>query len=827
MSELLKNLNEAQRAAVTGFEEASLIVAGAGSGKTRVLTSRIAYMLQQGVQPWRILALTFTNKAAAEMRERIATMVSPELSSRLWMGTFHSIFLRILRRESEALGYPSSFTVYDTDDSRNLLKQIIKEMDLDPEKYKPAAVGARISLAKNHLVTPGAYEANVSYIAEDRERKVPELHEIYRRYAQRCRENGAMDFDDLLLNTNILFKDFPAILAKYQAQFAYILVDEYQDTNYAQYIIIRRLADGHGRVCVVGDDAQSIYSFRGARLENILRFRNDYPDAKTYKLEQNYRSTQTIVDAANSVIEKNRNRIDKRCFSEAAQGEKIRVIKAYTDKEEAALVADDVRAAVRDTGAGWNEAAVLYRTNMQSRGLEEAFRRRGIPYRIYGGMSFYQRKEVKDVLAYIQLTVNPKDDIAFRRVVNYPARGIGDVTIARIATLAAAAGTGMLETAATGDLKAAGLNAGTEQRVRAFAEMISSLAAAQENMGLYEFGLEVATRSGIIGGYRLEKTPEAQSALDNIEELLNSMQTFSEQDDRVMAFDDEGNPVEEEVYKPSVGEWLQSITLLTDQDNDKKGSGDTVTLMTVHAAKGLEYRFVYIVGLEENLFPSQMSMDGAEGIEEERRLFYVALTRAKERAVLSFSQTRFRWGNMEFCRPSRFLSEIDPGYLDMPFDLEDMDGGGPAAILRRNYEAHNARGYGQGGGQQYGKGGDSRVGGRGSYPESGRGYPGSRGGYGQGAPNPPSERVEMPKPSANFRKLGSAPAVPTGGSAGRPACDADLTAGQRVTHAKFGEGTIEAVEHMVNDKKVTVRFDDPVAGRKTLLCKFARLTVLG
>ena len=437
VSEYIQKLNDAQREAVVNFRCPSLIVAGAGSGKTRVLTCRIAYMLEQGVAPDTILALTFTNKAAAEMRERIGQLLSPQATRRIWMGTFHSLFSRILRAEADKLGYPSSYTIYDASDARNLVKQIIREMNLSDETYKPGDIAARISLAKNNLITPGAYEANASLQAEDRERRRPQFVDIYKLYVQKCRQNGAMDFDDLLLNTNILFKDFPDVLARYQAQFRYILVDEYQDTNFAQYVIIRRLAEQHSNVCVVGDDAQSIYSFRGAKIENILRFRNDFPDARIFKLEQNYRSTQTIVDAANSIIEKNTKQIRKRSFSTAEQGEKIKVIKAYTDKEEAILIAGDIASTVREKDLSYSEIAILYRTNAQSRSLEESLRGRNIPYKIYGGVSFYQRKEIKDLLAYVRLVVNPKDDEAFRRVINTPARGIGDVTVNRIAAAAA------------------------------------------------------------------------------------------------------------------------------------------------------------------------------------------------------------------------------------------------------------------------------------------------------------------------------------------------------------------------------------------------------
>jgi DNA helicase-2/ATP-dependent DNA helicase PcrA len=804
VSELLKNLNEAQREAVVNYNAPSLIVAGAGSGKTRVLTSRIAYMLQQGVPPYTILALTFTNKAAEEMRERIATMVSPEQSRRLWMGTFHSMFLRILRFESDKLGYPQSFTIYDTAASRNLIKTIVKEKNLNDENYKPAAIQARISLAKNNLVTPEQYEADAVLVMEDRKRKMPELIEVYKEYMRRCKANAAMDFDDMLLNINILFRDFPDVLAKYQQRFQYILVDEYQDTNYAQYIIIRRLAAAHNNVCVVGDDAQSIYSFRGAKIENILRFRNDFPDAKMFKLEQNYRSTRTIVNAANSVIEKNKNRLPKESFSKGMVGEKIKVLRAYTDQEEASMVADEIRNRVRESGANWSDVALLYRTNMQSRVFEEAFRRRGIPYKIHGGHSFYQRKEIKDVLAYMQLIVNPRDDEAFKRVINYPSRGIGDVTIGKIATAALAAGTSMW-TAALGDLSAAGLNAGTSAKVRAFTEMISSLSQQLDTLGLYQFGMEVATRSGIIGAYRAERTPEAQSALDNIEELLNSMQVFSEQELNEPSYDHitgEELPAPE---TPSLTDWLQSITLLTDADEDKPEDRDKVTLMTIHAAKGLEYRFVFIVGLEENLFPSQMSMDGGSGLEEERRLFYVALTRAKEAAVLSYSESRFKWGSMEFCRPSRFLGEINPEWLDVDFVLDTPSEDSPAATVRKNYAAHNAPKAEYGGRPQYGR-----------RPQQER----------------PTERYTPPATTpqvgdgTRFRSVGqrvkdNAQDINTAAAASSAST---YSQGQRVAHAKFGQGTIEAVEQISGDTKITVNFDS--AGRKTLLGQYAKLEIV-
>ena len=665
-NDLLHSLNPAQREAVIHYQEPSLIIAGAGSGKTRVLTSRIAYMLQEGIPAHHILALTFTNKAAREMRERIDGMISPSLGRGLWMGTFHSVFARILRAESERLGFPATFTIYDASDAKNLVKLAIRELELDEETYKPNNIAARISRAKNNLVTPEAYEANASLQGKDRELRIPRFLEIYKLYCRRCRENGAMDFDDLLLMTNILFRDHPDALVKYQEQFRYILVDEYQDTNFAQYVIVRRLAERYGNVCVVGDDAQSIYSFRGAKIENILRFQQDFPKAKIFKLEQNYRSTQTIVNAANSVIEKNQRQIRKKSFSSGDEGEKIKVMKAYTDREESALIASDIYATVRGRGVPYSEIAVLYRTNAQSRALEEALRTRNMPYKIYGGFSFYQRKEIKDLLAYIRLVINPRDNEAFRRVINTPARGIGEVTVGRIAAAADSHGISLWEAVSTLEPAAMELAGAAAKKVASFASTIGEMSAARATMEAYELGLEIATRSGLIGTYKMQQTPESISALENIEELINSIRVFAEEQQKLT--EETGESIQASV---SIEEWMQNVALLTDMDTDKPEDQNKVTLMTVHAAKGLEFAYVYIAGLEENLFPSLMSMGSAEGLEEERRLFYVALTRAKTAAVLSFAESRFKWGEMSFSRPSRFLSEIDPRYLDIAFDLDN------------------------------------------------------------------------------------------------------------------------------------------------------------
>ena len=667
-SKILQGLNRAQYDAVVNYESPSLIIAGAGSGKTRVLTSRIAYMLEQGVKPWNILALTFTNKAASQMRERIEQMVEGSASRYIRMGTFHSVFSRILRENAERIGYTQSFTIYEPNDCKNLLKTICKELGLADDKYKPQRILSRISYAKNALITPGAYIANASFAAEDRQAQIPRFGEVYEAYCRRCKHNGAMDFDDLLLQTNILLRDCPDVLEKYQEQFQYILVDEYQDTNYAQYIIIRRLSLKHSRVCVVGDDAQSIYSFRGAKIENILSFQKDYPQAKVFKLEQNYRSTQTIVNAANSVIERNSRRMKKVCFSEGDSGEKIRIVRSYTDREEGDIIAQDIREKLNGSEDSWNEVVVLYRTNNQSAVVEQSLRRHSIPYRIYKGSSFYDHKEIKDVMAYIRLVINPKDDEAFKRVVNYPARGIGDTTVSRIEELARSRNQSMWEAVDALVAEAATLGDPVQKtiarKVTEFVNLIRELAQARESKSLYDFGLELASRSGILQIYRQENTPESQSAIDNIEELLNSMQLFREQREAEIR-----NGEREESEQPTIEEWLQSVMLMTDMDNDDEGADDRVTLMTVHSAKGLEYKYVYIAGCEENLFPSQRALESVDGVEEERRLFYVALTRAKSEAMITYCDMRYKWGNMEFSSPSRFLSEIDPKYVECDEDL--------------------------------------------------------------------------------------------------------------------------------------------------------------
>lgn len=866
-SPILKGLNPAQRAAVVNYDSPSLIIAGAGSGKTRVLTSRIAYMIEQGVKPWNILALTFTNKAAEQMRDRIAGMLPDNRSRYIRMGTFHSVFSRILRENADRIGFSESFTIYDSSDSRNLLKTVIREMNLPDEKYKPGVVASRISLAKNKLITPGAYLANSSLAAEDRQLQIPEFGHVYNVYCQRCKHNGAMDFDDLLLQTNILLRDCPDVLARYQELFQYILVDEYQDTNYAQYVIIRRLSQHHSKVCVVGDDAQSIYSFRGAKIENILSFRNDYPDAKVFKLEQNYRSTRTIVEAANSVIVHNAKRMEKNCFSEGAQGEKIRILKAYTDREEAEMVVSDLRDKVRAAGDDWSEAVILYRTNNQSAVLEDNLRRRGIPYRIYKGSSFYDHKEVKDLMAYIRVVINPRDDEAFRRIINYPARGIGDTTVQRIAALAAERGVSMWEAidALVAEPPADAVQRTIVRKVTEFVALIRSLSLARTDKSLYDFGLEVATRSGIIAAYRAENSPEATSALDNIEEVLNSMQEFKERCDAEIR-NGERQPDEE----ATVEEWLQNMMLMSDMDKDDPESSNKVTLMTVHSAKGLEYKYVYIVGMEENLFPSQRAAESPDGLEEERRLFYVALTRAKVSATISYAEMRFKWGNMEFSRPSCFLREIDPRYVESEVDLEEErrrpGDEGPTAIdeLRRRFDYRfqqqkqgGRSGAPAGGAAGYGARGGAASGSyeRGSY--GGNGFGAGRTAYGSGRstgygassegesgparhfaraaqPQRPAGRpdpalVEPLRTSTEgMRRVGVRPTDPGVGAATDGAAEGvsagGYTVGERVEHPKFGTGIIERIETLATDHKLVVRFDH--AGEKTLLAKFAKLTKL-
>lgn len=783
MPDYIEELNEGQRNAVLYNDGPSLVIAGAGSGKTRVLTYKIAYLLENGYQPWNILALTFTNKAAREMKERIARQMGPERARHLWMGTFHSMFLRILHVEAGHIGFTSQFTIYDTADSKSLIRSIIKEMGLDEKVYKPGMVQARISNAKNHLVSPAGYANNKEAYEGDRAAKVPALRDIYQRYWERCRQADAMDFDDLLFYTFLLFRDHPEVLARYQEQFRYILVDEYQDTNFAQHSIVLQLAKNHQHVCVVGDDAQSIYSFRGADIDNILYFTKVYPDTKVFKLEQNYRSTQTIVRAANSLIEKNQWQIRKEVFSEKEKGEAIGVYQAYSDVEEGDIVVNKIAELRREKRYAYSDFAILYRTNAQSRIFEEAMRKRSMPYRIYGGLSFYQRKEIKDVIAYFRLIVNPNDEEAFKRIINYPARGIGDTTVGKI--IAAATGHNVSLWTVLCEPLAYGLNfnKGTVGKLQAFRELISAFITDAAEKNAYEIGADIIRQSGIINDVCQDNSPENLSRKENIEELVNGMSDFCAQ--------------RQEEGKPNVllGDFLSEISLLTDQDSDKDGDDEKITLMTVHSAKGLEFKNVFVVGMEENLFPSGMVGDSPRALEEERRLFYVAITRAEEHCFLSYAKTRFRYGKMEFGSPSRFLKDIDIRFLRLPQD---------AGMFRRveeeaaAFRRENARGFAPDR-EDAPYGGKERVSVR------------------------PKQQIIAPTVPRNLKRV--APSANTastspsaGGSANR------VQQGQLIEHERFGLGEVLKVEGEGDNAKATIRFKN--AGDKQLLLRFARFKVL-
>lgn len=784
MPDYIEELNEGQRNAVLYNDGPSLVIAGAGSGKTRVLTYKIAYLLENGYQPWNILALTFTNKAAREMKERIARQVGPERARHLWMGTFHSMFLRILHVEAGHIGFTSQFTIYDTADSKSLIRSIIKEMGLDEKVYKPGMVQARISNAKNHLVSPAGYANNKEAYEGDRAAKVPALRDIYQRYWERCRQADAMDFDDLLFYTFLLFRDHPEVLARYQEQFRYILVDEYQDTNFAQHSIVLQLAKNHQHVCVVGDDAQSIYSFRGADIDNILYFTKVYPDTKVFKLEQNYRSTQTIVRAANSLIEKNQWQIRKEVFSEKEKGEAIGVYQAYSDVEEGDIVVNKIAELRREKRYAYSDFAILYRTNAQSRIFEEAMRKRSMPYRIYGGLSFYQRKEIKDVIAYFRLIVNPNDEEAFKRIINYPARGIGDTTVGKI--IAAATGHNVSLWTVLCEPLAYGLNfnKGTVGKLQAFRELISAFITDAAEKNAYEIGADIIRQSGIINDVCQDNSPENLSRKENIEELVNGMSDFCAQRQ------EEGNP------NVLLGDFLSEVSLLTDQDSDKDGDDEKITLMTVHSAKGLEFKNVFVVGMEENLFPSSMVGDSPRALEEERRLFYVAITRAEEHCFLSYAKTRFRYGKMEFGSPSRFLKDIDVRFLRLPQDagmfrrVEEE-----ATVFRRE----NARGFAPDK-EDAPYGGKERVSVR------------------------PKQQIIAPTVPRNLKRV--APSANTastspsaGGSANR------VQQGQLIEHERFGLGEVLKVEGEGDNAKATIRFKN--AGDKQLLLRFARFKVIG
>ncbi len=768
MSRLFEGLNDAQLQAVKNTEGPSLVIAGAGSGKTRVLTFRIAHLLEKGVQPSKILALTFTNKAASEMRERISAVLGNDTGRYLWMGTFHSIFARILRSESECLGYPSSFSIYDTVDSKSLIKSIIKELKLDDKIYKVGEVLGRISSAKNNLITPQSYYNNEKIRQRDTMHRKPMLAEVFKLYASRCRKAGAMDFDDLLLNTNILFRDFPEVLRKYQQRFGYILVDEYQDTNYAQYLIVKKLGEGHNNVCVVGDDAQSIYSFRGAMIENILNFQKDYPSYHLFKLEQNYRSTQTIVDAANSVIEKNSEQIKKTVWSDNETGLPVKVVKALTDVEEGFIVSNSIFDNLLTRQAQYNDFAVLYRTNAQSRIFEEALRKRNIPYKVYGSISFYQRKEIKDMLAYLRMVVNPKDDEALKRIINYPARGIGKTTMEKIEGLASQKDTSLWEIIMSipqfnNIIK---LNAGTISKLNGFAGLIQEYQKKAGELDAYQLAQNMASATGVLKDLYNGTTPEERSKYENLEELLNGIRDF------VDASQEEGGDV-------NIHKYLENVSLLTDTDNEKEEDRNRVSIMTIHSAKGLEFKFVYIVGVEEELFPSKMTIDSPKDLEEERRLFYVALTRAMNEVTISYAQSRYRWGTPTDCSPSRFISEVDEKLIDWPDDPRKQ--AVPFSEEQTNFNR--------------------------------REVPGSSGSFA------PRQKKITPfntiKPKPGFKQDPNFTADPP----------EKIQQGMTVEHQRFGKGKIVHIEGESPNRKATVYFQQ-IQQEKQLLLKFAKLRIV-
>ena len=757
---LLEQLNNGQRAAVEYCDGPQLVIAGAGSGKTRVLTYKIAYLLQQGMNPWNILALTFTNKAAREMKERIARLVGEERARYLQMGTFHSVFARILRTEAQVLGFQSNFTIYDQSDSRSLVKSIIKEMQLDDKTYKPASVADRISMAKNHLLLPQAY-AQSGWATDDAQHKRPAVKDIYIRYSERCRQANAMDFDDLLVYTYLLFKQHEDIREKYVERFQYVLVDEYQDTNYAQQEIVVLLTKEHGHITVVGDDAQSIYSFRGANIDNILDFQKRYDNAKLFKLEQNYRSTQLIVQAANSLIRHNQRQIPKNVFSENDYGERLTLKPAYSDKEEAMIVCNDVKRIKRKEQCRYSDFAILYRTNSQSRSFEEQMRKDGIPYRIYGGLSFYQRKEIKDIIAYYRVVSNPNDEGAMRRIINYPTRGIGDTTVNKIVEVANIHNVSLWMVISQPALFHLDVSKGTQAKLDAFRLLIEGWTHRIEKEDAYELGHAIIMESGISKDIYSSSLPEDLSRQENLEEFLSGMQDFVE-----------GRKEENMGDEISLSDFLQEVALLTDLDSDSGDADDKVTLMTIHSAKGLEFPTVFVVGLEENIFPSPMCTNTMRELEEERRLLYVAITRAEKHCIMTCAQNRWRYGKMEYDTPSRFIKDIDPSLL-----FVESEGGS------NNIPFMNSR---------------------------------------------PSSRMQSPRPVITFMAGPKPRLVPLRQETSKPSSSVDnngLREGNVIEHQRFGVGKVIKLEGVGENQKATVEFKN--AGTKQLLLKFAKFRVIG
>lgn len=784
MDELLKELNKSQREAVEFNDGPSLVIAGAGSGKTRVLTYKIAYLLKLGLPPQHILSLTFTNKAAREMKSRIGQLVGEGIARRLWMGTFHSVFSRILRSEAEKIGFTSSFTIFDSADSRNLIKTIIKEYQLDDKVYKPARIQGMISNAKNALVSPTMYAQSKEMQEYDMKAKVPMVKDIYRSYNNRLVASNTMDFDDLLYYTNRLFRDFPEVLANYQNRFQYILVDEYQDTNFAQYLVVKQLAEAHHRVCVVGDDAQSIYSFRGANIDNILKFKDNYPEARIFKLEQNYRSTQNIVNAANSLIKQNKGQIQKNVFSENSVGEKIEVVSAFSDFEEGVIVANKIQDLRRSKDVSYGDFVILYRTNAQSRVFEESLRKKNIPYRIYGGLSFYQRKEIKDVIAYFRMIVNPKDEEAFKRIINFPTRGIGNTTLGKIADVARIHNISFWEV--IGDPLGYNLsvNAGTAKKLQGFRELIESFIADLDQLSAYELATRVVKESGIAREAYQDQTPEGMSRQENLQELLGGIHEFCE------------SRQEEGEERISLIDFLSEVSLLSDQDTDKEENAEKVTMMTIHASKGLEFRNVFIVGLEEDLFPSSMTKSEPRGLEEERRLFYVAITRAEEFCMLSYAKSRFRNGQTNPCNPSRFLKDIDKDYLKAN-----------AGVLEGGFAGYSQSGSG-------------------GFWDNVRQSREERESVSQNSTNKNRNIFEEPKVDKQ-EKYSRSNLVNVRNAKPKTEPSADLSGiyvGAVIKHDRFGIGTVIALDGDESSRKATVQFEN--SGTKQLLLKFARFEIL-
>ena len=816
--DLLKDLNEAQRAAVEYIDGPSLVIAGAGSGKTRVLTYKIAYLLSQGMKPWSIMALTFTNKAAREMKERIGKLVGNDLAQHLYMGTFHSIFSRILRAEAEHIGFNNNFTIYDESDSRSLIKAIVKEMGLDDKKYKPAAVHAKISMAKNNLMSAAAYESDAAIFEQNKRAQMPEVGKIFVAYVQRCKQANAMDFDDLLTLTYQLFREHEDIRHKYAARFDYVLVDEYQDTNHVQMSIVMQLCQEKQRVCAVGDDSQSIYSFRGANIDNILNYQRQFQGTRLFKLEQNYRSTQTIVEAANSLIKHNRNQIPKDVFSENAKGEKIQYKPAYSDKEEAVIVAKDVKRIRREDGCQYSDFAILYRTNAQSRSFEEEFRKQGIPYRIYGGLSFYQRKEIKDIIAYFRLVANPDDEEAIKRIINYPARGIGATTVLKIADCAHQNQVSFWEVIGVPEQYGLAVNKGTMNKLETFRLLISSFIDRAQTTDVYELGDAIIKESGISQDIMSGKDADDLARQENLEEFLSGMSAFVDERREEGRFD--------ELF---LQDYLQDVALLTDADSDGDKDEPRVSLMTVHAAKGLEFPTVFVVGLEENIFPSPLSAASLRELEEERRLLYVAITRAEKHCILTNAKNRWRYGKMEFDNPSRFIDEIDSKLIDSQDEAGGSLFGSRADSSSDQPEWARAQ--------------------RPRRPWEDAGQPRYSSRY-QNSKPVASQFVADPKPSlseGNFKSVralnaakrymethSSHPASRSTGSAassvsssaassaGSSSCG--LQEGMKIEHQRFGRGTVLKIEGTGENTKATVEFVH--SGTKQLLLKFAKFTVV-